>query len=729
MQGNSSPPPGEHYEKGRALVIGNGESRAWFVPKQYRLDADVHVWGCNAIYRDGYVDGLVAIDYAMQQEIYDSGYCLDNPEFGDIKNIHFANWSVVPAEVADMMFMGYGIPEEFIHRSKNRTDQCVISGKDPVTLGEKIETAIKMNPGLDMNDLRLKMEKDAGVWITYVEPNDDVVPIDYPVGWSAGNTALYLASKNAEEIYVEGKRNDEWYRVEQNEDVYYQFWDMDSLISEYADLHYPNGQLIEKISYKEGLKDGKFTGYYPSGKVEYVKRYEEDKPMGVWKFVKEDGTTKKIERYEMGKKNEEWITYEENGDVYYQYWDQDSLVSEYADLHYPNGQLIEKISYKEGRKNGKFTGYYESGQTKYIRTYKDDKLEGKYADYTESGQILLKQSYANDLLDLAIESKADFVKFQTFKADKLVTKEASKAIYQKESSDTDELQHSMLKKLELPFEAHYEISDYCTNKGIQFLSTAFDLESLAFLSNDLKLEILKIPSGEVTNGPLLLEYAKTGRELILSTGMATLDEIRQALAVLAFGLIGGKTPSINAFLKAYESEEGQIALRDRVILLHCTTQYPAPFETINLRAMATLRDTFHLKVGYSDHSRGILVPCAATALGAVSIEKHFTLDCGASGPDHSASLEPVELEQMVEAIRAVHVMLGDGDKTPRGDEMKNREIARKSLVAAQEISEGERFSQENMTAKRPGTGRSPMSYWNYLGNVTTKSYCTDELID
>ena len=227
----------------------------------------------------------------------------------------------------------------------------------------------------------------------YVKRYEDDIP--------AGKWQYYtMAGKtNAEEIYVDGKRDDEWYRLEQNGDVYYQFWDMDSLISEYADLHYPNGQLIEKISYKEGLKDGKFTGYYPSGKVEYVKRYEEDKPMGEWKFVKEDGSTKKIERYEMGKKNEEWITYEENGDVYYQYWVQDSLISEYADLHYPNGQLIEKISYKEGKKNGKFTGYYESGQTKYIRTYKDDKLEGKYADYTESGQILLKQSYVNDLLD------------------------------------------------------------------------------------------------------------------------------------------------------------------------------------------------------------------------------------------------------------------------------------------------------------------------------------------
>ena len=205
--------------------------------------------------------------------------------------------------------------------------------------------------------------------------------------------------KNEEQIYAEGKKVEEWYRIDEKGDTYYQFWDQDSLISEYADLHYSNGQLIEKISYKEGLKDGKFTGYYPSGKVEYIKRYEEDKPMGEWKFVKEDGSTKKIERYEMGKKNEEWITYEENGDVYYQYWVQDSLISEYADLHYPNGQLIEKISYKEGKKNGKFTGYYESGQTKYIRTYKDDKLEGKYADYTESGQILLKQSYVNDLLD------------------------------------------------------------------------------------------------------------------------------------------------------------------------------------------------------------------------------------------------------------------------------------------------------------------------------------------
>jgi N-acetylneuraminate synthase len=336
---------------------------------------------------------------------------------------------------------------------------------------------------------------------------------------------------------------------------------------------------------------------------------------------------------------------------------------------------------------------------------------------------------AFEMVEAAAGAGVDAVKFQTFNTKNLVTMTAPKAAYQSETTDPRESQFEMLQKLELNQDTHRALKKYTEQNGLQFLSTAFDLESLAFLSNDLQLEILKIPSGEVTNGPLLLEYGKTGRELILSTGMANLDEIRKALAVLAFGLVGGKTPSINAFSKAYESEEGQAVLRDRVMLLHCTTQYPAPIEVINLRAMATLRDTFHLRVGYSDHSQGIIVPCTATALGAVSIEKHFTLDCKALGPDHSASLEPMELKQMVEAIRAVQVILGDGDKTPRGDEMKNREIARKSLVAAQEISEGEHFSQENMTTKRPGTGRSPMSYWSYLGNVTTRPYRTDELID
>ena len=190
----------------KALVIGNGESMSWFKPCHQDIgDNTVTTWGCNALYRDGYVHNLVAVDYGMQQEIYDSGYCLDNPEYGDIKNVHFANWSLVPAEIADMMFMGFDIPESFIHRSKNRTAQCVISGKDPTTLQEKIKVAMDMNPHLDMNDLKLKMEKDVGVWITYVEENDIVSNIDYPIGWSAGNTALHLAAQSQpSEIYILG---------------------------------------------------------------------------------------------------------------------------------------------------------------------------------------------------------------------------------------------------------------------------------------------------------------------------------------------------------------------------------------------------------------------------------------------------------------------------------------------------------------------------------------------
>ena len=190
----------------KALVIGNGESRSWFKPCHQQIyDKKVITWGCNAIYRDGVVHNLVSVDYSMQQEIYDSGYCLDNPEYGDLKAVHFANWSPVPAEIADMMFMGFDIPEAFIHRSKNRTDQCVISGKDPNTIQEKIEVAIEMIDGLDVDDLKLKMEKDVGVWITYVEEDDNIFNIDYPIGWSAGNTALHLACQShPQEVYVLG---------------------------------------------------------------------------------------------------------------------------------------------------------------------------------------------------------------------------------------------------------------------------------------------------------------------------------------------------------------------------------------------------------------------------------------------------------------------------------------------------------------------------------------------
>ena len=210
MHGNSFPPHGKLYEMNKALVIGNGESRAWFKPcHQQILDSKVITWGCNAIYRDGTVNNLVSVDYGMQQEIYDSGYALDKSGHDDYKLVHFANWSPLPSEVADMMFMGYDIPEAFIHRSKNRTSQCVISGKDPDTLQEKIEVAMRMNPNQDIEDLKLKMEKDVGVWITYVESYDNVVPIQYPIGWSTGNTALHLACQDSTspkplEVYVLG---------------------------------------------------------------------------------------------------------------------------------------------------------------------------------------------------------------------------------------------------------------------------------------------------------------------------------------------------------------------------------------------------------------------------------------------------------------------------------------------------------------------------------------------
>ena len=209
MLENFSPSAGRLYEMNKALVIGNGESRAWFnpSPRSRILDNSVVTWGCNAIYRDGYVHNLVAVDYAMQQEIYDSGYCLDDPKYGNTKVVHFANWTPLPADVADVMFMGYDIPEAFIHKSRNRTDQCIISGKDPLTLQERIEFAIEMNPNLDMKDLKQKMEKDVGIWITYVEPNDNIVSINlsHTVGWSAGNTALHLACQTQpEKVYILG---------------------------------------------------------------------------------------------------------------------------------------------------------------------------------------------------------------------------------------------------------------------------------------------------------------------------------------------------------------------------------------------------------------------------------------------------------------------------------------------------------------------------------------------
>ena len=337
---------------------------------------------------------------------------------------------------------------------------------------------------------------------------------------------------------------------------------------------------------------------------------------------------------------------------------------------------------------------------------------------------------AFSLVDAAHQAGADIVKFQTFKAKNLVTEDAQQAEYQITNSGQKESQYSMLKRLELSYETHHKLVKYCNDLGIEFLSTAFDSESLSFLVDDLGITRLKLPSGEITNAPLVLEHARTGCDLIVSTGMATLSEIEQVLSVIAFGYINPKgNPTDEALQTAYFSEQGKQLLKEKVTLLHCTTEYPAPFSDINLNAMDTMKDAFKLKVGYSDHSAGIVVPTAAVAKGAVLIEKHFTVDKALPGPDHKASLDPTELKEMVDGIRIVEKILGDGIKGPRPSEVKNKSVARKSLIAAKSILSGEKFNEANLAVKRPGNGINPVKYWQYLNKTSVKSYQAGELID
>lgn len=336
---------------------------------------------------------------------------------------------------------------------------------------------------------------------------------------------------------------------------------------------------------------------------------------------------------------------------------------------------------------------------------------------------------ARDLIDVAAEAGADVVKFQTFVPEEVISKNAPKAEYQMTTTDAAESQLDMARKLWFPNDNFFMLAEHCETRGIQFLSTPFNLSSIDFLANDMKLKRLKLPSGEVTNGPYLLNAARTGCDIILSTGMATLDEVRDALAVLAFGLTGGKeTPTHSAFAAAFESEPGQKVLRDKVTLLHCTTEYPTPFEAVNLRAMDTLRDAFGLAVGFSDHTPGINASIAAAARGAVLIEKHFTLDKAMDGPDHKASLDPSELRALVSAVQEIDLAMGDGVKAPHAVEIKNMPIARKSLVARHDIKEGELFTEGNLTVKRPGTGVSPMLYWDWVGQPAPRDYAEDEII-
>lgn len=313
---------------------------------------------------------------------------------------------------------------------------------------------------------------------------------------------------------------------------------------------------------------------------------------------------------------------------------------------------------------------------------------------------------AKKLIAAAAAAGADLVKFQTFSAKNLVSSSAPKAEYQKKTTESSESQLEMIQKLELSREDHAVLIQECSAHGIGFFSTAFDFQSFDLLMELGCLEQIKIPSGELTNLPLLRYMSRFGKPLLLSTGMANLGEIEAAIeAVEAAG-----TP------------------RHLITILHCTTEYPTPMEDVNLRAMVAMKKAFGVSTGYSDHTAGIEIPLAAVALGATVIEKHFTLDRNLPGPDHKASLEPHELKAMVEGIRNVERALGDGVKRPSSSELKNKPIARKSLVAIRPIRAGETFSSENMAAKRPGTGLSPMRWDEVIGRIAIKDFAVDELI-
>ncbi|MGB3161827.1 MAG: N-acetylneuraminate synthase [Carnobacterium sp.] len=311
---------------------------------------------------------------------------------------------------------------------------------------------------------------------------------------------------------------------------------------------------------------------------------------------------------------------------------------------------------------------------------------------------------AKELIKKGAEAGVDAVKFQSFKADKLVTQAAQKAEYQVVNTQNDEeSQYQMIKKLELDYDKHQELMDYANRLGVMFLSSAFDLDSIDLLT-ELGLSIFKIPSGEITNLPYLRKTAKTGKKVILSTGMSTLGEIEEALEVLKDN--GAKDISI----------------------LHCNTEYPTPMNDVNLLAMNAMKAAFKVEVGYSDHTLGIEVPIAAVALGATIIEKHFTLDKTMEGPDHKASLEPNELREMVASIRNIEKALGNGVKAPTNSERKNKNIARKSIVAKVPIKMGEFYTEANLDIKRPGTGISPMFWDEVIGTQANQNYEIDELI-
>ncbi len=323
------------------------------------------------------------------------------------------------------------------------------------------------------------------------------------------------------------------------------------------------------------------------------------------------------------------------------------------------------------------------------------------AGINHNGSIVL----AKKLIDVASEADADAVKFQTFKAKDLTTKNSEKANYQKKTTEQSDSQFNMLKKLELSKEMHIELINYCKNKKIKFLSSPFDHDSINLL-NELGLEIFKIPSGEITNLPYLRKIGKLDKKIFLSTGMSNMDEIKNASDIL-----------INSGTQ-----------KNNITILHANTEYPTPMKDVNLKAMVTIGNNLDLKFGYSDHTLGIEVDIAAVAMGASCIEKHFTLDCNMEGPDHKASLEPDQLKKMVKSIRNIELAMGNGVKKPSESEKQNIKVVRKSIVAKTIIKKGEIFNENNIAVKRPGNGISPMKWDDVLGTKATKDYNEDELI-
>lgn len=343
---------------------------------------------------------------------------------------------------------------------------------------------------------------------------------------------------------------------------------------------------------------------------------------------------------------------------------------------------------------------------------------------------------AKELVDLAVSAGADAVKFQTFSADSLALESAAMADYQRRSDDDARTQHDLLRQLELSHEEFRSLRDHCELRGIRFLSTAFDLQGLDFLVNELGIPLVKVASGDLTFAPLLVAAGRTGLPVILSTGMADLAEIGRALRFIAAGLAQGRgllapserlTPEV--IERAWTRRDELVDFAAHVTIFHCTTQYPAADENLDLRALSTIAQTFGHRVGYSDHSLGSLASVLAVGLGAVAVEKHFTLDTTAEGPDHAASLDPDGLRAYVADLRRVPVMLGSTEKRPHPVEAANAAVVRRSLVAAQDIAAGAVIGEEDVVCFRPATGRTSFDFWEVVGSAATRSYARGELID